>query len=220
MGLFAVSDEKKRAKEIRKEGKVLRKDLLKAGLEKKMVDVFLEEYLASLERACMEQQNYKDARLHMQSCISCINEMLPQMSGLAADVCKTRLKGMLTELSQVYHDCLIRRDDMDYQSTYEYMKRTIPGYTDASRLMMQSELENLRAVFEDALEWDSPEFVALAYYLRHERSETLSEMENSQRNNYMENYFKEKFWDENSEIIEKAYMLERVLQFENEMLAK
>ena len=220
MGLFDVSEEKKCAKMIRKEGKALRKDLIKAGLDKKQVDAFLEEYLETLELAWIEQKRYKTARTYMKTCIDFITEMVPDMCGMPVEVCKEKLMGMLKDLPLVYHDCLVRKDDMDFESTFQYLNRTIPSYTMQNRLMMQSELENLRAVFADILDRNAPEFVALAYFLRHGRSELLSDMENSQRNNYMENFFKDKFWDVQSEMIEKVYMLERVLQFENQILAK
>ena len=220
MGLFDVSEEKRRAKEIRKEGKELRKDFLGADLEKRFVDSFLEEYLPCLEQACATQEAYKSARAHMKSCMQIIDEILPQMREFSVEACKEKLQTLLADLPLVYHDCLMRKDDMDFESTLQYMKKRIPAYSADDRLMMQSELENLKAVFEDAILWEAPEFLALAYFLRHERSEQLSDMENSQRNNYIEHFYKEQFWDKNAEAIEKQGMLERVLQFEKQTLAK
>ena len=49
MGLFDVSEEKKRAKEIKKEGKILRKWILLSGLDKKQVDSFMDEFLLCVE---------------------------------------------------------------------------------------------------------------------------------------------------------------------------
>ena len=220
MGLFDFSEEKKRAKEIRKEGKVLRKELLSAGLEKKMLDVFLEEFLVCLEAACIERDKYKNARGHMKSCMDIIDEILSQMREMSVDTCKAKLSELLSDLPLVFHPCLIRTDDIDFATTLSFMKNKIPVYCAEDRLMMQSELENLKAVFSDAVEWNAPEFLSLAYFLRHGKSELLSDMENSQRNNYMENYYKEQFWDQNVEWIEKAGMLEKVLQFEKQTLVK
>lgn len=220
MGLFDISEEKKRAKEIRKEGKELRKELLSAGMDKRSVEDFLEEYLSCLEVACIERDNYRSAREHMKSCMKIIDAILPQMRELSVEVCKTKLQGLLADLPFVYHHCLIRKDDMDFATTLSYMKSRISDYSADDRLMMQSELENLKAVFEDASVWNAPEFLALAYFLRHERSELLSDMENSQRNNHIEIFYKEQFWDKYVELIERVGKLERVLQFEKQALAK
>ena len=70
MGLFDISEEKKRAKMIRKEGKKLRKALVGVGVDKRFADEFLEEYLQNMERACIERDAYKAARMHIQSSIA------------------------------------------------------------------------------------------------------------------------------------------------------
>lgn len=218
MGLFDVSEEKKRAKEIRKEGKELRKKLVTAGMEKRTADQFLEEYIACLETACLERDAYKNARIHMKTCMDKIDNILLDMREIAPEVCKTKLQGLLEDLSLVYHHCLVRQDDMDFASTYVYMKKQIPAYKAEDRLMMQSELENLKAVFADEVQWNPPEYMSLAYFLRHERKELLADMENSQRNNHMEIIYNEQFWDKYAPLIEQIDMLDEVLQLEKRYL--
>lgn len=218
MGLFDVSEEKKRAKEIRKEGKELRKKLVAAGMEKRTADEFLEEYIACLETACIERDEYKNARIHMKTCMDKIENILCDMREISPAACKAKLEGLLADLSLVYHHCLVRQDDMDFASTYLYMKKQIPAYQAEDRLMMQSELENLKAVFADEVQWNPPEYMSLAYFLRHERRELLAEMENSQRNNHMELIYKEQFWDKYATLIEQIDMLDEVLQLEKRYL--
>ena len=218
MGLFDVSEEKKRAKEIRKEGKELRKKLVAAGMEKRTADEFLEEYIACLETACIERDEYKNARIHMKTCMDKIDNILCDMREISPAACKAKLEGLLADLSLVYHHCLVRQDDMDFASTYLYMKKQIPAYQAEDRLMMQSELENLKAVFADEVQWNPPEYMSLAYFLRHERRELLAEMENSQRNNHMELIYKEQFWDKYATLIEQIDMLDEVLQLEKRYL--
>ena len=213
MGLFEVSEEKRRAKEIRKEGKELRKSLLTAGLEKKYVDIFLEEYLACVEHGTSQKEVYQKARGHMVKCLRLINEMLPQMRELPPAVCRAKLQTMLEDLPYVCHDCLIRKDDLDYEATLRYITEKVPTYIQDDRLMMQSELENLKSVFDDAKEWDAPNFIALAFFLRHERSEMLSDMENSQRNAYIERFYDETFWDAQKATLGEAKALDMVEQF-------
>ncbi len=219
MGLFDVSEEKKRAKEIRKEGKFLRKELLTSGLDKKWVDSFLEEFFSCLERAYAERLAYESARRHTESCLQIINDMLPQMREISPAECKTKLQSLLVDLPLVYHDCFVRKDDLDYEITLSYMKRQVPAYEQKDRLMMQSELENLKSVFDDASLWHAPNYMALAYFLLHEGSAGLADMENTQRNLYIERVYKERFWSEGQKTLEQGNVLAPVREFEKKMLA-
>ena len=220
MGLFEVSEEKKRAKEIKKEGKMLRKWILLSGLDKKQVDSFMDEFLCCVEQGVCQKANYLSARAYIESCLWIINELLPQMRDLTVETCKASLERLLADLSLVYHECLVRKDDLDYESTLNYMKKRVPAYTAEDRLMMQSELENLKAVFDDAMEWVAPDFIALAYFLRHKGSEELAELENSGRNSYIERVYKEEFWNGTARLLEQANALEEVEKFAADMLAK
>lgn len=220
MGLFEISEEKRRAKEIKKEGKNLRKWILLSGVDKKQTDAFMDEFLACLEQGICQRDNYYSAREHMESGLRVINEILPQMRELQAEECKKRLSGLLADLPFVYHDCFIREDDLDYESTLRYMNKQVPAYSSSDRLMMQSELENIKAVFDDAMLWDAPDFVALAYFLRHKSGELLSDMENFARNSYIERVYKEEFWDDCRRFLEQADALEQVEKFAAEMFAK
>lgn len=220
MGLFDVSEEKKRAKEIKKEGKILRKWILLSGLDKKQVDSFMDEFLLCVEQGINHQENYRSAKAHMQACLSDIDEILPEMRELSLEICKAHLYKILDHLPYVYHECLIRRDDLDFESTLNYMKERVPLYKSEDRLMMQSELENLKAVFDDTMLWSAPDFMALAYFLRHKEREELADLENSQRNHYIESIYKEEFWSENARLLEQARVLEEVEKFATDMFTK
>ena len=220
MGLFDVSEEKRRAKEIKKEGKNLRKWIVLSGLDKKWADAFMDEFLACVEQGACQQDSYRSARMHMESGLKVINDILPQMRELPAEECKERLRSLLNDLPFVFHECFIRKDDLDYESTLRYMNRQVPAYSSQDRLMMQSELENMKAVFDDAMLWSAPDFIALAYFLRHKGSEMLSDMENSARNSYIERVYREEFWDENAKLLEQADALAQVEQFAADVLGK
>ena len=62
--------------------------------------------------------------------------------------------------------------------------------------MLRSELENVKAVLDDAAEWKAPDFLALAYYYLHADKNALRDMENEQRNQFVLAYFKNEFMDE------------------------
>ena len=100
------------------------------------------------------------------------------------------------------------------------MTERVPLYKSEDRLMMQSELENLKAVFDDTMLWSAPDFMALAYFLRHKEREELADLENSQRNHYIESIYKEEFWSENARLLEQARVLEEVEKFATDMFTK
>ena len=220
MGLFDVSEEKRRAKEIKKEGKNLRKWLVACGLDKKWAESFMDEFLACVENGAIQQENYRLARGHMEASLKVIGEVLPQMRELPVETCKGKLRSLLGDLPYVFHECFIRKDDLDYESTLAYMKKQVPVYTGEDRLMMQSELENIKSVFDDAMMWSAPDFIALAYFLSHKSSEMLADMENSARNSYIERTYKEEFWDANARLLAQADALTQIEQFAVDMLSR
>ena len=95
MGLFDVSEEKKRAKEIKKEGKMLRKWVLLSGLDKKQVDSFMDEFLSCVEQGVCRKAEYLSARAYMESSLWIINEILPQMRELPVELCRESLQKLL-----------------------------------------------------------------------------------------------------------------------------
>lgn len=77
-----------------------------------------------------------------------------------------------------------------------------------STLMLRSELENIQAVLKDAEAWEAPDFFALAFYLIREEKDTLADMENGQRNQFLSDYLKENFTDRYADSIEAAGLKE------------
>lgn len=94
---------------------------------------------------------------------------------------------------------------MDFASTIRSLKQMVSQYagsvaqakTEAGRafssIMLRSELENIKAVLDDAATWNAPDFLALAYFVLHEDKVVLKEMENAQRNSYVQTYWEEHF---------------------------
>ncbi len=129
---------------------------------------------------------------------------------------KKSLDELMGDLDQVYHDCSIRDDDLDFQSTIQSLKQMVAEYeehaakaqTEAgsklAAIMLRSELENVAAVLKDATGWEEPDFFALAYYLGHENRGSLREMENAQRNSYLVDYCGERFWNRFLELCRRA----------------
>ena len=210
MGIFQQNSEKKREKVIHKEAKELGKDLISAGLDKKLVKDYIEELQENLLEACRLKVGYVLSKKCMEDAKALIEEQLADILTNTPEQSKELVKQLIAVLSQVYHECTIRRDDMDFASTYSYLKSTASNYDGSNRIMMQSEFENLHAMIEETLVWEEPDFYALAYFCRHGNRADLGELENNQRNEMIIRYYKEQFGDNFSRELAQVQMTEKV----------
>lgn len=129
------------------------------------------------------------------------------------------LISLVRSLDRVYHECSIRADDLDFQSTMKSLKQmtdakgkgSLAGASGMSEIMLRSELENIKAVLDDAAGWNPPDFLALAYYFAHEERDTVRDMESGQRNTYVLNYFNEHFMNQFLAAADHAGQKEQVL---------
>lgn len=189
------SEARRKANEWKNRIKALKKSLLEAGMDKPAVVKNLKELQEAVEEGAHQKTMYDEARTHLERAgrtIECLSE---EMGDCSVEKLAGRVAGFAKELSRVTHVCLIREDDLDFISTRTYMESiTVEKLKERSGLLMlRSELENLRAVFTDVLEWQAPDFFALAYYLGHESGEELKDLENEQRNQFLMDYLEEHF---------------------------
>jgi len=214
--LFDRAAKGKKSKELKGELKDLKKSLLNAGGEKAYVNEALRDYQAALEQGDTLRERYEEARSHLAQSRAAIERLLECMKESPVSEVKKSLDELMGDLDQVYHDCSIRDDDLDFQSTIQSLKQMAAEYeehaakaqTEAgsklAAIMLRSELENVAAVLKDAAGWEEPDFFALAYYLGHENRGSLREMENAQRNSYLVDYCGERFWNRFLELCRRA----------------
>lgn len=190
---------RKRSKNLKNELKELKKQMVSAGCDKTRLGYELKELQEALELGASLQTDYEEAGRHLTQAREAIQKLLSCMGESPASEVKESLKVLVTDLEQVYHDCSIREDDLDFQSTLRSLKLLVEQYSDKAAgmqsIMLRSELENVSAVLDDAAGWSAPDFLALAYYFLHEDRSALKEMENAQRNACVLSYMKEHFLD-------------------------
>lgn len=196
---------RRRAKKLKYDLKELRKEMLSAGGDKPQTGNDLKELQEVLQLGRTLRMDYAKARTHLSRGRESIAKLLECMAESPVDEVRTSLDALVVDLESVYHDCSIREDDLDYQSTIQSLKQMVEQYaenakdakTEAGRafasIMLRSELENIKAVLDDAAGWQEPDFLALAYYVLHGNREALGEMENEQRNVYVLSYFNDAF---------------------------
>lgn len=190
--------QRKRTKDLKNEVKQLRKELLSAGCEKGTANTALRELQEAMELGDVLKTAYERSQDHLRSARASIERLLAFMSESPAAEVKESLNSLVSDLDLVYHDCSIRADDPDFKSTIDCLKRMVAGFGEsgaAMDLMLRSELENIKSVLDDASGWKAPDFFALAYFTLHENKDELREMENEQRNHFLEEYLKNHFMD-------------------------
>lgn len=191
---------RKKSKDLRNEIKQLKKEMISAGCDKGRVTGQLKEFQEVMELGYALQSDYESARTHLHSAMEGIGRILEQMRERPAEEVRAYLLELQSDLNLVYHDCSIRKDDTDFQSTMECFIRMVREYENGmetmSEIMLRSELENIRGVLEDAAGFHAPDFFALAYFYNHEDREILKDKENEQRNQFLQEYLKERFMND------------------------
>lgn len=190
---------RKKIKSLKNELKALKKEMLSAGCDKAQVNSDLKELQEALELGDSLHRDYEAAGAHLMQARAAIRKLLDCMGESPIAEVKDSLEGLIADLEQVYHDCSIREDDLDFQSTVRSLKQMAGNYSEGTvgmtGIMLRSELENVGAVLDDASGWRAPDFLALAYFLLHEDGDSLKEMENEQRNAHVLSYSKARFLD-------------------------
>lgn len=201
MGFAERAAARRKSKDLKNELKELRKHILATiGGDKAKLTDDLKEFQASMELGATLYVDYADARDNLNQAREEIDKLWECMAEKPDTEVRADLQSLAVCLEKVYHDCSIREDDLDFQSTLRSLKKMAMDYSTnmagMSKVMLRSELENVKAVLDDAAGWKAPDFLALAYYYLHADKNTLRDMENEQRNQFVLAYFKDEFMDE------------------------
>lgn len=183
------------AKELKNELKQLGKKMISKGTSKVQTEEWMRELKDSLELGHILHDDYENAVSHVKIARESIGQLLERMGESPVEEVKEGFQTLMKDLDMVYHVCVIRKDDMDFSSTVTCLKKMTTEYNGENTIMLRSELENIKSVLDDASGWNAPDFLALAYFLLHNKESELSEMESEQRNAYVISYFNEHFWE-------------------------
>lgn len=212
MGFAEMAALRKKSRDLKNELKQLKKDMIAGGCSKDMAGKMTKELQEILELAEQLSTDYVTAREELQQARRAIEHLLDTMGESPAQEVKEALQALEANLNKVYHECSIRVDDLDFKSTMDCFKRMVQQFDGTVSIMLRSELENIKAVLDDAAGWMPPDFAALAYFFLHEDRESLKEMENEQRNQMVEHYFEEHFYGEFRRQVKQAGVSENAME--------
>ena len=216
MGIFGQSVEKKREKEIRQEAKELTKELVNAGMDKRAAKNYIEVLQELMVEACFQRDAYVESKKRMAAGQAIIEELLNDIAEKDPAKVRGELARLAIDLTDIFHECTIRRDDTDFATTYAYINKATKEYEGANRLMLQSELENLLHMVGEIAEWEEPDFCALAIFCKYGKRNDLADIENSQRNEMLMRYYRGQFWDDFEKELVNVGMNERVTKWIDE----
>ena len=210
MGIFTQSTEKKRVKEIQQEAKELTKELVSRGMDKRAVKNYMDVLEGLVLAAALQREAYIESKKRMASVQIIIEALLVDIMEMEPEKVRRELARLTVKMTDIFHECTIRKDDLDFSSTYDYINRATKEYEGTQRLMLQSELENLLHMVSEVEEWEEPDFCALALFCQYGPREDLADIENSQRNEMLLRYYKGQFWDDFEKELVAVKMTERV----------
>lgn len=224
MGLFTKSAAQIKTKALKEELKLLRKEFISCGMDKNDADARTKELREIMEPAIAAFYEYRAAKEHLLCAKAEIPEILAAIDREDPPAQNTGIAALIRELEEMFHGCLIRKDDPDFVSTLSYLKRVQKDYPDKGRkshretamnqetVMLRSELENTEAVLNDVAKRSAPDFMALSYYILHEDRFALDDMENEQRNLFLAEYFDNNYRKEWMIEMERCKMTMRITE--------
>ncbi len=222
MNLGGKSVRRQKKKDLRNQVRQIKKDMLGAGCDKGNTRRFLREFEETLLRAEELSAHYQTAVRHIGQSREAMERLLEHMGERPVRQVRQELQEVSEGMEHIYHDCTVRRDDADFQSSVACFQKLAAGFGNGAdamgELLLRSELENIKAVLDDTAEFRAPDFFALAYYRLHEDGEALKDMEQAQRDLLLEEYLKEHFTEPFRRETDLAGVTERLAQMRQSYL--
>ena len=154
--------------------KGLKKELKTAGADMSVVKGWQKTFDKVRKASIQIEVQYVQVKKDLESVQALLKDMestLIEMKGNVSDsTCKGRIhecaKGLKKYQGKFNHEFLISKEDKDFHLTYQtILTLCAKGFKEQKDvLIMQSEVENILAVAEEALEKEWPSYRAMAYF--------------------------------------------------------
>jgi hypothetical protein len=163
--------------------KLFKKRLKTAGCEMDDVKKWTRELLAVKRQSQVTKKNYLMSYENLQTVESYMKTLQELLTG-PKNWDRERLRELqflyreLRKLRASYdHEFVVSKEDKEFHLIYDTICRMMNEFdgADDKRILLLSEVENLRALIREKLERDKPEPIALSYfYLRHKDDELIN----------------------------------------------
>lgn len=180
--------------------KELKKELQNAGCDMSVVKSWQKQLDRISKLYPMTKNRYQSARQNLdcaQEAFTRMETML--MQDFAWSDAATKEFAMLRKEIKHYKDCmdhefLVSGEDHEFHSTFNTILKLMDGYDGKNRVILKSEVENIRSMSAEILERPMPGLIALSYfYVNHDDSE-LVDIPPKERLKLIESGIEEEFW--------------------------
>ncbi len=180
--------------------KELKRKLQAAGCDMSVVKTWQKQLDRITKMYPVAKNQYQSARQNLdcaKEAFSRMEDML--MLDFAWSQAAAKEMAMLRKELRHYkdamdHEFLVSGEDQEFHSTFQTIIKLMDGYDGKNRVILKSEVENIRHMADEILERPMPGLIALSYfYVNHDDSE-LVDIPPKQRLALIEQGVEEEFW--------------------------
>lgn len=177
--------------------KGLKKEFKDAGVDMSVVRLWQKNYDKVRQQAPILEIQYKTAKQELEIVFSLIKNLEQKLIEGSANRENLNIfaKEMKKYLGHFNQEFLIGKEDTDFQTTYASIIKLCDKDINVkgNALILQSEIENLIAMTQEALEKEWPDFKALAFFYIQRTDKEITELPHHDKVTKVENIYKEEF---------------------------
>ena len=203
--------------------KRLKKELKAAGADMAFVKNWQKSYDKVRKQSTVIEKQYVKAKEDLNAVLGSLKEMeqllISAKENIGFEEVKKKLisfaKDMKKYKSSFVYEFLIGKEDQEFHLIYDTILSFIGTLCQKEQaeirdlLILQSEVENLMAMTEEALEKVWPDFRAMAYFYLGHTDEELLQLPHADKITFVEKMYADEFYRPMNQVIETALGTER-----------
>ena len=193
--------------------KGLKKELKAAGADMSFVKQWQKSYDKVKKSSGQIEVQYTQAKQELEQVHTVLKDMEAILIARAGKLseCEKNLKKYQGHFN---HEFLIGKEDKEFHLTYETILSLASNGRKTKRevLILQSEVENILAVIEEALEKEWPDFRAMAYFYLNRTDRELVDLPHTDKVVEVEHIYETEFLAPMREVLTKCLGKERAKQ--------
>ena len=202
--------------------KGLKKELKNVGADMSFVKGWQKIYDKVKKGTKQIEMQYTQAKVELEQVHTVLKKMEQTLISIKADLQNPSYKGYITECARdlkkyqghFNQEFLIGKEDKEFHLTYQtILNLCAKGCgTQKEVLILQSEVENILAVTEEALEKNWPDFRAMAYFYLNRTDREIFDLPHSDKVAEVTRIYEKEFLNPMRTVLEKSLGEERARQ--------